>query len=304
MDTTSAQGPINGTKGKAALQKAIRGGEFTAHEDLAVFTKAAEEAGVSFDFSQLISLSANFMGGTDEYLVLSLKHFDKPEPTTILVLAGEKAFLYSKVPHRFESLQAFSRLLTKRYGVTTIIAFLVLQQAVANYESKLESLIGSARELDASFNPQRSRTISLELEQLMDRLEDLQAIMIKLEETHLKEVETRYISFDYGVLLAENNNLLDRGRRRLNVLKDLARDYEVQATTELNKRIERVNDAVKRLTALTVILMFPTLIASHFGMNFTHMPELRIAWVYPAVIISQVLMMVAGFITFRKIGWL
>jgi magnesium transporter len=31
---------------------------------------------------------------------------------------------------------------------------------------------------------------------------------------------------------------------------------------------------VKRLTALTVILMVPTLIAGVYGMNFRHMPEL------------------------------
>ena len=76
------------------------------------------------------------------------------------------------------------------------------------------------------------------------------------------------------------------------------------ATEELNQRIVKLNDVVKKLTAVTVILMLPTLIASHFGMNFVNMPELKSAWGYPSVIISQVLLMGAGIMIFRKIGWL
>jgi len=50
--------------------------------------------------------------------------------------------------------------------------------------------------------------------------------------------------------------------------------------------------------------MLPTLIASHFGMNFQYMPELSVAWAYPAVIAIQVILMGVGLILFRKIGWL
>jgi magnesium transporter len=50
--------------------------------------------------------------------------------------------------------------------------------------------------------------------------------------------------------------------------------------------------------------MLPTLIASHFGMNFQYMPELSIWWAYPVVIGAQVAIIVAFVIVFRKIGWL
>ncbi len=66
----------------------------------------------------------------------------------------------------------------------------------------------------------------------------------------------------------------------------------------------KLNDAVKKLTALTVILMLPTLIASHFGMNFAFMPELNLWWAYPAVVVFQIVFMGIGFAIFRKIGWL
>lgn len=290
--------------GKAGPQKANHIGEIVTYEDFAQFGAVVQEAGVSIDFPQLISINTSLVVAGDGYLLLSLRHFDVPESFTILLLKGEKAILYSKVPPRPEAIQVFSRLFTKHHGLTTAVAYLVLKQAVTNYEVKLDSLIASVRELEGSFDFQRSRTISLELEQLMDRLEDFQAILIKIEDTNLKEVETRYISFDYGVLLAEAGNLVDRCRRRFNVLKDLVRDYEVQATNELNRRIERLNDVVKKLTAVTVILMIPTLIASHFGMNFTRMPELGIAWAYPTVVVGQFVLVAAGVVLFKKIGWL
>jgi magnesium transporter len=95
-----------------------------------------------------------------------------------------------------------------------------------------------------------------------------------------------------------------RCRRRLTTIKDLRQDHEMKATEELNSKIVKLNDVLKKLTSITVILMLPTLIASHFGMNFVHMPELRIAWVYPAVIAAQVVIMAVFFFIFKKIEWL
>jgi Mg2+ and Co2+ transporter CorA len=50
--------------------------------------------------------------------------------------------------------------------------------------------------------------------------------------------------------------------------------------------------------------MLPTIIASHFGMNFQHIPEPYVAWAYPAEIGLQVVLMGAGLFLSRKIGWL
>jgi magnesium transporter len=87
------------------------------------------------------------------------------------------------------------------------------------------------------------------------------------------------------------------------VLRDLRQDYETEATSGLNKKIAKLNDVVRKLTAIIVILMIPTLIASHFGMNFTHMPELAVPWAYPAVIVFQVILLGAGIYIFHKIDW-
>ncbi|MBI4336850.1 MAG: magnesium transporter CorA family protein [Chloroflexi bacterium] len=279
-------------------------GEIVVCGDLAQLSTVMQEAGLALDFSALLALSANFLEAVEGRIVLSLEHFDVPDPNNLLFLSGDKAILYSKAPPTPEALQGLGKLFSKPYGKSTALAFLVLKGTVANYKAKLESLIAGTRDLEQQFDVQKHRNLVLEFERLFDRLEDLHEILIKLEETTLKEVETRYISFDYKVLLAEASNLLDRCRNRFNMLKDLARDHEMQVTSELNRRIERLNEVVKRLTAVTVILMVPTLIASHFGMNFAYMPELRVPWAYPAVVIAQVVLVVAGVVVFRRIGWL
>jgi magnesium transporter len=58
---------------------------------------------------------------------------------------------------------------------------------------------------------------------------------------------------------------------------DLYRDILASALdANLALASNSLNQVVKRLTALTVILMVPTLITGIYGMNFRHMPEL--AW--------------------------
>jgi len=64
------------------------------------------------------------------------------------------------------------------------------------------------------------------------------------------------------------------------------------------------NQIIKIFSIASVCLMPPTLIASVYGMNFRHMPELGWEWGYPAAV---GLMFVAGvlpFIYFRRKGWL
>jgi len=46
----------------------------------------------------------------------------------------------------------------------------------------------------------------------------------------------------------------------------------------------RLNGVMKVLTIITTIFMPLSFIASIYGMNFEHMPELQSSWGYPAVL--------------------
>ena len=90
----------------------------------------------------------------------------------------------------------------------------------------------------------------------------------------------------------------------MNTLKELRQDYEMKGTEDLNRKIVNLNDVVKKLTAFTVILMIPTLISSHFGMNFHWMPELNVRWVYPVIVAVQLVLVLGAWLVFRKMKWL
>jgi len=61
---------------------------------------------------------------------------------------------------------------------------------------------------------------------------------------------------------------------------------------------------IKLFSVASVALMPPTLIASIYGMNFTHMPELTKWWGYPAALLAMVVAAILPLLWFRKKGWL
>ena len=64
------------------------------------------------------------------------------------------------------------------------------------------------------------------------------------------------------------------------------------------------NKIIKIFSVASVALLPPTLIASVYGMNFQHMPELAQEWGYPYALALMVLSAVGPMLYFRKRGWL
>lgn len=288
-----------GTGGRAGAS------EFRFFDNLDEFARAVQsESGVAFDFPSVVEISSFFVEATEDYLILNVPDYEATEPNNLVFLTQSKAFFYNGKPIPPEAFRPFERLFSRPFGRSTVLVFLVFNKALESYKRRLELLTAQMRELDRSFEYGQYRDVGNDFERLYDNLEEFDDLVLRLQQRGYRQVKTRYISFDYSVLLAESSSVQDRCRRRLNLLRELARDYEARVTTELNKRIERLNDVVKRLTAFTVILMIPNLIASHFGMNFVYMPELQVQWAYPAVIFGQILLMALGVVVFWKIGWL
>jgi magnesium transporter len=64
------------------------------------------------------------------------------------------------------------------------------------------------------------------------------------------------------------------------------------------------NRRINVFTVLSVVLMPPTLIASIYGMNFEHMPELRWLWGYPMALVLMIVVAVGPILFLRHRGWL
>ena len=85
---------------------------------------------------------------------------------------------------------------------------------------------------------------------------------------------------------------------------DLYRDL-IASTLEANLSVtsNNLNAVMKRLTAFTVVLMVPTLIAGIYGMNFRSMPELSWPFGYPAAVGVMAIAMIGAALFFRARDW-
>jgi len=98
-------------------------------------------------------------------------------------------------------------------------------------------------------------------------------------------------------------NLYDHLVRVLETL-DLYRDL-VAAALEANLSVtsNNLNTVMKRLTAFTVVLMIPTLIAGIYGMNFHAMPELSWPLGYPFALGVMAIGIVGAAAWFKRNDW-
>jgi magnesium transporter len=64
------------------------------------------------------------------------------------------------------------------------------------------------------------------------------------------------------------------------------------------------NDIIKIFSVAAVVFLPPTLVASIYGMNFHHMPELGWMFGYPFALLLMVLCAVLPYLYFKRKGWL
>jgi magnesium transporter len=66
----------------------------------------------------------------------------------------------------------------------------------------------------------------------------------------------------------------------------------------------RQNDVIKEISSWAAIITVPTFIASVYGMNFEHMPELRWRIGYPLALVTMAVAVYLLYRFFKRIGWL
>jgi magnesium transporter len=66
----------------------------------------------------------------------------------------------------------------------------------------------------------------------------------------------------------------------------------------------RMNQVMKRMTSWGAILLGSTLVAGIYGMNFTHMPELRWRYGYAYALVLMAVITTAGYQYFKRKDWL
>jgi magnesium transporter len=93
--------------------------------------------------------------------------------------------------------------------------------------------------------------------------------------------------------------------RRVDELVNSQREL-LTSVLEANLALQSVrqNEVVKRISSWAAIIAVPTFIASVYGMNFDHMPELGTVAGYPLVLLVMVVLVTLLYRYFKKVNWL
>lgn len=190
-------------------------------------------------------------------------------------------------------------------AVGTTVAMLlyaVLDTIVDGYFPLLDRISDRIEEIeDAVLEGSHRRTLRdvlrakrrlLELRRVLTPMRDVANTLLRREVELIEEAAVPYYQ-----------DLYDHLVRVLDAL-DLYRDL-VASTLDANLSVTSNNLAavMKRLTAYTVIIAVPTLIASIYGMNFHLMPELDWPLGYPVVLLVMLLAVLFLVRYFRTRDW-
>ena len=129
---------------------------------------------------------------------------------------------------------------------------------------------------------------------LRDSLFDKRLAITALLRTNKADNEVKK---DLGIVLKDINSLVEFTNVNMNILDNIQTLFASQINIEQNK-------IIKIFTVVTVAMMPPTLIATIYGMNFTHMPELEWTYAYPIVLSAMIVSTILPLIYFKKKKWL
>ena len=129
---------------------------------------------------------------------------------------------------------------------------------------------------------------------LRDSLFDKRLAIAALLRTHKADSEVKK---DLGTVLKDINSLVEFTNVNMNILDNIQTLFSSQINIEQNK-------IIKTFTMVTVAMMPPTLIATIYGMNFTHMPDLEWTYAYPVALGIMVISTILPMLYFKKKKWL
>jgi magnesium transporter len=195
--------------------------------------------------------------------------------------------------------------------MTSDAVFLVLcELIVARIADALQMVEGDLKKLAREvfrLDPHRANaTVEKDLADVVKTLGRRSALVANLRES-LLSVSRMLQFFLSNAAPWMRGELAAQFRSVMRDVKSLD-DYTNQQTQEMTFLLESTlgliniqqNQIIKIFTIASVLFMPPTLIASVYGMNFEHMPELKQPWAYPGVIGLLVMSALAPIWFFKK----
>jgi magnesium transporter len=192
-------------------------------------------------------------------------------------------------------------------------------------------LATNPKELLVTIFEQKVENLADTLEDLHRRLEDVSSLVLEEENSDLEEAIDLLAKIENSngrirLCLMDTQRALSyllRPQRQIDpelheTCREMLRDIET-LMTHTSFVFEKVNflmdsaqgfiniqqnQIIKIFSIAAVVFLPPTLVASIYGMNFEHMPELQWELGYPFALLMMIVSGVAPYIYFKRKGWL
>lgn len=204
------------------------------------------------------------------------------------------------------------------HGPLTVL-YAVLDKVVDDYGPVLEELQNDIDQIEVQVfdgDPAASRRIYqlarevIEFQRAVEPLRDLFGILRDLtgktgSSTDLELRRSLRDVADHALRVLERTDGFHKLLTNImTVHSTLVAQRQNEEMTRLTEAGYEQNEQMKRVSSWAAILFAPTLIASTYGMNFTHMPELNWLLGYPMAIGLMLLLALALYVIFKRRNWL
>ena len=150
---------------------------------------------------------------------------------------------------------------------------------------------------DSSRNQELSKMLNLQksLVYFLTNLRANEQVMMKVQRTNQLQFDKEdEMAHDYFQdIIIDNSQALEMANVYTNILNGTMDAFASIISNNLN-------NVMKRLTAVTIILMVPTLIASFYGMNVTTLPLAKTPLAFSIIVIGSILLSIAVFWFFMR----
>lgn len=139
---------------------------------------------------------------------------------------------------------------------------------------------------DSSRNKELRQLLRIEksLVYFVNSLSTNELLNMKMKRTNFLKVSNLELHNDlFEDIIIDNGQALEMSNVYTNILSGTMEAYASIVSNNMNIFIHR-------LTIITIILMVPTLVASFYGMNLTHLPFQESVWAFPSIILFSIVL--------------
>jgi magnesium transporter len=174
---------------------------------------------------------------------------------------------------------------------------------VDSYYNVLDSIGNQIEEIEDEIQSKTSQTTFTKIQALKKELVFLHKALYPLREamSKLSKDESNFIQEENFRYFSDTNDHVIHLIDLLDTYRDLTSGLIDYYT---NRQNQKLNEVIRMLTIISTIFIPLTFIVGIYGMNFDYMPELRMKYGYPTVLIIMASVATTMIVYFKRKKWL